>query len=245
MTETTACATLMQMDEHSTGRVGPPVQGVNIRLENWEEGNYRVTDRPRPRGEILVGGENVTAGYFKNEEKTAEEYFTDPAGRRWFRTGDIGQVEDNGSIRIIDRKKDLVKLQFGEYVSLGKVESVLKTCPLVENICIYGDSTKSYVVALVCPDRAQLERLAARIGKSNVEFTAMCSDRDVVGAVLRELTVHAKLMRLEKFEIPGAVSLCQELWTPDSGLVTAAFKLKRRPLQQHYQAHIDRMYGAP
>ena len=57
-------------------------------------------------------------------------------GRRWFRTGDIGQVEETGSIRIIDRKKDLVKLQYGEYVSLGKVESVLKTCPLVDNICV-------------------------------------------------------------------------------------------------------------
>ena len=152
-------------------------------------------------------------------------------------------MEEDGSLKIIDRKKDLVKLQFGEYVSLGKVESALKTCPLVDNICIYGDSTKSYVVALVCPDRAQLERLAAKLGKTNVEFSRLCGDRDVVGALLRELVMHAKLMRLEKFEIPGAVSLCQELWTPDSGLVTAAFKLKRRPLQQHYQADIDRMYG--
>ena len=56
------------------------VQGVNIRLENWEEGGYRVTDLPRPRGEILVGGDNVTAGYYNNPGKTEEEYFTDPAG---------------------------------------------------------------------------------------------------------------------------------------------------------------------
>ena len=56
------------------------MQGVNIRLENWEEGGYRVTDVPRPRGEILVGGDNVTAGYYNNPAKTEEEYFTDPAG---------------------------------------------------------------------------------------------------------------------------------------------------------------------
>ncbi len=64
-----------------------------------------------------------------------------------------GQIEADGTLKIIDRKKDLVKLQFGEYVSLGKVESVLKTCPIVENICIYGEATKSYTVALVVPDR--------------------------------------------------------------------------------------------
>ena len=59
-------------------------------------------------------------------------------------------------MKIIDRKKDLVKLQFGEYVSLGKVESELKTCPLVENVCVYGDSTKIFTVALVVPDRNKL-----------------------------------------------------------------------------------------
>ena len=59
----------------------------------------------------------------------------------------------SGTLKIIDRKKDLVKLQFGEYVSLGKVEAVLKTCTIVENVCIYGEATKSYCVALVVPDR--------------------------------------------------------------------------------------------
>ena len=64
-----------------------------------------------------------------------------------------------------------------------------------------------------------------------------------MGAVLRELTLHGKSLRLEKFELPGAVTLCQELWTPDTDLVTAAFKLKRKPLQQFYQKDINRMYG--
>lgn len=93
------------------------------------------------------------------EDKTKEDFFYEN-GRRWFRSGDIGQLEPEGTLKIIDRKKDLVKLQFGEYVSLGKVESVLKTCPIVENICIYGDATKSYCVALLSPDRkVQYEKL--------------------------------------------------------------------------------------
>jgi len=243
LTETAACATIMCFEEHSTGRVGPPVQGLNIQLENWEEGNYRVTDQPRPRGEIIIGGENVTAGYYKNPEKTAEEYFTDANGRRWFKSGDIGQMEEDGTLRIIDRKKDLVKLQFGEYVSLGKVESVLKTCPLVENICIYGDSSRSYVVALICPDRLNLDRLAKKMGKEKLDCSDQCTDKDIIGAFLREVVQHGRKFKLEKFELPGAVTLCQELWTPESDLVTAAFKLKRKPLQKFYQLDINRMYG--
>jgi len=243
LTETGACATMMQLDENTTGNVGPPVNGVQIRLVNWEEGNYRVTDQPRPRGEILIGGKNIASGYYKLEEKTAEEFFDDNSGRRWFRSGDIGQVEVDGSLRIIDRKKDLVKLQFGEYVSLGKVESVLKTCSLVENICVYGDAKRSYVVALLCPDKGALTRLAEKLGKDATDPQQIMQDKDIVGAALRELAARGKQMKLQKFEIPGAVHLCGELWTPDSGLVTAAFKLKRRPLQEFYQKEIDRMYG--
>ena len=243
LTETTACATGMTLDENSTGRVGPPIQGINIRLENWEEGNYRVTDKPRPRGEILIGGKNITAGYYKQPEKTAEEYFVDSHGMRWFRSGDIGEVEKDGSLKIIDRKKDLVKLQFGEYVSLGKVESVLKTCSIVENICVYGDSTKSYVVALLCPDRGNLLKLAKKIGKTETDISALCGDKDLTGSVLRELVQYGKQLMLEKFELPGAVTICQEMWTLESELVTAAFKLKRKPIQQFYQVDINRMYG--
>ena len=244
LTETCACSTLMTLDDMvSTGRVGPPVRGVKIRLVNWEEGNYRVTDRPRPRGEILISGGNVTAGYYKQPEKTAEEYIVDEAGERWFKSGDIGLVEADGSLKIIDRKKDLVKLQFGEYVSLGKVESALKTCPLVDNVCIYGESSKSYVVALLVPDRANIQKLADRLGKQGIEFSDLCRDRDVTGAALRELVNYGRQLRLEKFELPGAVTICAELWTPDTDMVTAAFKLKRKPIQVFYQQDINRMYG--
>lgn len=243
LTETTACGAIMSVEENSTGRVGPPVQGVHIRLVNWEEGNYRVTDKPRPRGEIYIGGPNVAQGYFRMPEKTDEEFFTDATNRRWFKTGDIGQIEEDGSVRIIDRKKDLVKLQFGEYVSLGKVESVLKGCPVVSNVCVYGDSSKSYVVALVCPVRANLVETAAKFGKEELSFEEMCQDKDITGAVLRDVVNHAKGSRLEKFEIPGAVTLSCVEWTPDSGLTTAAMKLKRKPIQDYYKEDLARMYG--
>ena len=74
----------MSLEENSTGRVGAPVQGVNIKLINWEEGNYRVTDTPLPRGEIHIGGGNVASGYYKLEAKTKEEFYDDDNGRRYF-----------------------------------------------------------------------------------------------------------------------------------------------------------------
>lgn len=122
-----------------------------FQLVNWHEGGYLTSDSPMPRGEIVVGGPNVTLGYFKNEEKTKESYEVgflsfcssakdtyswelmthcrfsfllskvDERGMRWFYTGDIGQFHSDGCLEIIDRKKDIVKLQHGEYVSLAKV----------------------------------------------------------------------------------------------------------------------------
>jgi long-chain acyl-CoA synthetase len=66
------------------------------------------------RGEVYIGGSNVAEGYYKQPGKTAEDFFTDRTGRRWFKTGDIAEVDNYGTVKIIDRKKDLVKLQFGE-----------------------------------------------------------------------------------------------------------------------------------
>merc|ERR1712112_676348 len=99
---------------------------------------------PNPRGEVHVGGDNVAVGYFKNDEET-EANFYEENGRRWFRTGDIGEFD-----------KDLVKLQHGEYVSYGKTESVLKTAPIVENICAYADPSRDHIMAIIIPDKNQL-----------------------------------------------------------------------------------------
>ncbi len=164
LTESCACGTIMDSDELTTGRGGPPLQGVEIKLVNWEEGNYKVTDKPNPRGEIIVGGGNVATGYYKMPKKTKEDFYKDETGRRWFKTGDIGEIYPDGTLKIIDRKKDLVKLQSGEYVSLGKVESLMKTCSLIENVCVYGDPTKFTCVALVVADRNKLTTLGEKLG---------------------------------------------------------------------------------
>lgn len=242
LTETCSGATMMDIFDKTIGLTGPPLICNDIKLVNWEEGNYRVKDRPYPRGEIHVGGANVVVGYYKQPAKTKEDFY-DEDGKRWFRTGDIGQFHPQGVLQIIDRKKDLVKLQSGEYISLGKVESELKTCFLLDNICVYADPIRSFAVALVMPNPDQLETLAVKNGIAWKRIEKAVKNPKVEKLVLDEMKKHGTSRRLEKFEIPQVVKLVSEVWTPDSGLVTAAFKLKRRAIQDRYQHLIDRMYS--
>ena len=137
---------------------------------------------------------------------TAENFYTE-GGKRWFRTGDVGELFEDGTLRIIDRKKDLVKLQLGEYVSLGKVESQLKTHPLVENICVYGDSyqvilesvpyndtnmfsLQPYTVAVMVPIRNALEKLATELGKTYSEYNDLCKDSDIIQVSVSSGCIH-------------------------------------------------------
>lgn len=100
LTETTSSACVQDSYDNTFGRVGPPVTISDVKLVNWEEGNYRVTDKPFPRGEIVVGGDNVSAGYYKSEDKTSEDFYEEN-GKRWFKTGDIVEVHDDGVVKII------------------------------------------------------------------------------------------------------------------------------------------------
>jgi len=242
MTETTCSGTLQVPGSVDVGVCGGAMAGVEVRLVNWEEGNYKITDKPHPRGELVIGGNPVTRGYYKNEEKTAEDFFIEN-GKQFFKSGDIGELLENGNIRLIDRKKDLVKLQGGEYVSLGKVEAQMKTNPLVDNICVYADPSTTHSVALIVPIKESLEKLAKNPSNTQMSFTDLCKDPNVAGEVLKKLTEHGKKNGLEKFEIPTKITLCPDVWVPESGLVTAAFKLKRKALQTYFQSEIDQMYG--
>jgi long-chain acyl-CoA synthetase len=242
LTETAAGSTLMELSDPACGRVGPPLHGLKIKLTEWEEGGYFVTDKPYPRGEVMIGGNCVSAGYFKNDALT-QESFRDEDGVRWFFTGDIGEMYPDGSLKIIDRKKDLVKLQFGEYISLGKVETEMKSCPMVDNLCIYGDSFQTYIVALVVPNPKALKTMAKALNKEHLSHEQLCRDQEIVAGVMKAIVAHGKKAKLNKMEIPTKIWLCTEEWSPDSGLVTAALKLRRRNIQDYYKSHIERLYG--
>ncbi|XP_071041001.1 long-chain-fatty-acid--CoA ligase 4 isoform X2 [Parasteatoda tepidariorum] len=242
MTETAASATIMALEDYSTGRCGAPLSSCYMKLVDWPEGNYHATDKPHPRGEIVIGGDCVSPGYFKNDA-LSKECFKEEDGVRWFYTGDIGEMYPDGTYKIIDRKKDLVKLQYGEYISLGKVESELKTCPLVDNICVVGNGLHDYLVALVVPSVEQLKVLGKSLGKGELSLHELCQDPAIINAYTKAIVEQGQKSRLQRTEIPTKVKLCAEEWQPETGLVTAAFKIRRKIIEQFYQKSINEMYN--
>lgn len=243
-TETASCTAGMNEDDVERGICGGPCLNVFVKLDDWEEGNYRTTDEPFPRGEIIVGGPCVANGYFKLPEETQKAFFVE-AGTRWFRTGDIAEIDDSGCLKIIDRKKDLIKLKHGEYISLGNAESKLKTLNVVDNMCIFAESTRDKTVAVVVPVMEVLQKIAVNNGIKYPDMTLeeLCEEEKVNMAVLRELQHHGRRCGLSRWEIPAAVHLTNELWTPDTGLVTAALKLHRTQLGQQYRSMVMSMYS--
>uniref|UniRef100_A0A5S6R122 long-chain-fatty-acid--CoA ligase n=1 Tax=Trichuris muris TaxID=70415 RepID=A0A5S6R122_TRIMR len=244
LTETSGGGTLSPGDDLSTGRVGPPLSCNDIMLRDWAEGDYTVDSKPYPQGEILISGANVSSGYLNNPEKTAED-FVQIGNRIWFCTGDIGEFHPDGALQIIDRKKDLVKLQHGEYVSLSKVETAILTCPLVEFVCVICNSYHSFVVALIVPNKKNLVHFAAsKLGIEEASADDLCDNQQVVDRVLREVQNHSKQQKLEKVEIPKKIHLCKENWSSESGMLTEALKLKRKEIYTAYKDVIGLLYTA-
>ncbi|KAA0151890.1 hypothetical protein FNF29_04296 [Cafeteria roenbergensis] len=237
LTETCGGGTLQWADDHQLANVGPPILSNDIKLVDWEEGGYSSTSTP-PRGEICICGGNVTKGYYEEPEKTAES-FVEEDGRIWFHTGDVGLMEADGTLRIIDRKKDLVKLSGGEYISLGKMEAIYTTVTCVQNALCYGDSTRDFSVACVIVDPTALpEELRFDGEKAYVGNKAVA---EYVLARIREAMVGKSK---NKGETVGRVYVVgTTYWLPDSGLVTASMKIQRKKATDYYKAAFDFMYG--
>eukprot|EP00121_Abeoforma_whisleri_P008437 Awhi_evm2s7745 len=248
LTETCGGGTIALMsDKESFGKVGGVIASLDLKLVDWEEGGYKVADRhddsvKMPRGEIFLSGDCIASrGYYNMPEQTKESFVADSEGKVWFRTGDIGQIHPDGSLQIIDRKKDLVKLQQGEYVSLGKVESVLKAANYIDNMMIYADPLHSYCVALVTVNKS-IEAWATKNGIEVTEWKEFVHNPSVVAEVLSAIQTCAKSSKLQRFETPTKVYVCEEAWLPDTGLVTASLKLQRVPLKKKFAAEIQAMY---
>jgi len=243
LTETCAGATFSEWDDTTVGRVGPPLPCSYVKLIDWEGGAYLTSDSPMPRGEIVIGGPHVTLGYFKNKEKTDESYKVDERGMRWFYTGDIGRFHPDGCLEIIDRKKDIVKLQHGEYVSLGKVEAALSVCHYLDNFMLHADPFHSYCVALVVPSRQALESWAQKEGIIYKDFSDLCQKSEAIKEVQSSILEVGKSAKLDKFEIPSKIKLLPDPWTPETGLVTAALKLKREVIKKTFAEELNKLYG--
>merc|ERR1712137_293531 len=214
------------------------------------------SDKDKPefgmrRGEILIGGPTVSQGYFisptrPNEElrKKNQEDWVTIDGIRFFRSGDIGQIRPNGTLEIIDRKKDLWKGPNGEYVALTKVEAALKLCDFVELPMVYGGTGKTQVIALICPQKKRIEALATELGITGLDFDGLCKDPRIVAKVADACKASCKAQKLVAFETPQHYALIAELWTPENDMLTAAMKMKRPAIADKHKADIDRVYAA-
>jgi len=167
---------------------GPPIPANMAKVVDVPDMEYLHTDIidgvPTPRGELCFKGTNIIKGYFKDPEKTQALF--DSEG--WMHTGDIALIRPNGVIRIIDRKKNMFKLQHGEYVAPEKIENVLVNCKWVLQLFLYGDSYSTYLIAIVVPKKDQVLEWARN---NNVQGTyeELCNNKALNEAILKDLTV--------------------------------------------------------
>jgi len=240
MTESAAITTLTCPGDLTPGQLGLPAPCVEIKLVDIPEMGYTSADKPCPRGEIWIRGPTIFTGYYQNKEQT-DETMTDG----WLNTGDVGMFDEAGRLYIIDRKKALFKLAQGEYISPEKIEAQLARSPLIAQAYVEGSSLKSYIVAVVIPDEETLMPWAKNKGIDG-DFVKVCQEQRTKDAIMKEIVMmgNAGSKELRGFEIPKAIHLDTELFTPENGLVTPTFKLKRAQAKAKYGTIIQDLYAS-
>ncbi|BBX63136.1 oxidoreductase [Mycobacterium saskatchewanense] len=200
----------------------PPV--IDYKLADVPELGYFHTDRPHPRGELLVKSADIFAGYYKRPEVTAEVF--DPDG--YYRTGDIVAELGPDRLAYLDRRNFVLKLSQGEFVTVSKLETVFVQSPLIQQIYIYGNSQRSYLLAVVVPTEDALSR--------SLGGEAM---KTLIGQSLRNV---AKAAGLQSYEIPRDFIVETKPFTPENGLLTDVGKLARPKLKAHYGQRLEQLY---
>ena len=237
LTETAGPASVQELSDFVRGSSGPPLPSTRIKLVDVPEMNYLHTSNP-PQGEIWIGGANVSSGYYKSPEETAKAFVDG-----WFRTGDVGEWTPQGTLRIIDRIKNLIKPPHGEYVALESIESRYRNCPFVEHICTYVDSTHNEVVAIITPNKLAVEAWARKNNVDTSDWGVLCHKPELSTAILKDLQATGRKFKLKSIEMVRAVHIVADEWTPDNDMLTAAQKLKRNNVVHRYRKQIDDMYA--
>lgn len=242
LTETCANTTIVEHKRFEYGTVGTLTGAITAKLIDVADAGYYAKNN---QGEILVTGPCVTKEYYKNEKETAEAFTPDG----WFRTGDIGEWAPNGTLRIIDRKKNLVKTLNGEYIALEKLESVYRSNPVVLNLCAYADQSKVKPIAIILPNEANLksfladEKVYSQLEADSKELAHLCDDKKVIKAVTKHLVQTGKSQGLKGIELIQTVVLLDDEWTPQNGFVTSAQKLQRKKILASCQDKVDEAYN--
>jgi long-chain acyl-CoA synthetase len=223
MSETCGAGTCNRPGHVKIGTVGPAAPGVELKLGD--------------DGEVLMRSEVVMLGYRNAPEKTAEAI--DPDG--WLHTGDIGEIDDEGFLKIVDRKKELIINAAGKNMSPANIEAALKTgSPLIGQAATIGDA-RPYNTALIVLDADFAPQWASQHGLSGTTLEELASDPEMVAAV--QAGVDAANERLARVEQIKKFTVVKGDWLPGGDELTPTMKLKRKPIAAKYAAEIEGMYG--
>jgi long-chain acyl-CoA synthetase len=212
LTETTAMGALMDPMEWTDDALGNITGSIEVKLVDFPEAGYHATNKPNPQGEIWIRGTSVLEGYYNNEEETKASLTSDG----WFKTGDIGEFDKNGHLKIIDRKKNLIKTLNGEYIAIEKLESVYRSATVVANICVYADEQKTKPIAIIVPAEPALKKLAESIGVEGQGVEDLAHNKKIQDAVLKELQQAGRQGGLSGIEIIEGVVVSDDEWTPQN-----------------------------
>ena len=203
----------------------PPV--IDYKLVDVPDLGYFATDRPYPRGELLLKTENMFPGYYKRPEVTADVFDADG----YYRTGDV--VAEVGPDRLVyvDRRNNVLKLAQGEFVTLAKLEAVFGNSPLVRQIYVYGNSAQPYLLAVVVPTE---EALATHDADGLATLKPLIAD---------SLQNVAKEAGLQSYEVPRDFIVETTPFTLENGLLTGIGKLAWPKLKQHYGERLEQLYA--
>ncbi len=222
MSETCGAGTVNPKDKIRLGTVGPPAPGVQIKLDS--------------DGEVLVKSDVVMVGYRNLPEKTSETFTEDG----WLRTGDIGEFDEEGYLKIVDRKKELIISAAGKNMSPANIEATLKTAsPLIGQACTIGDA-RAYNTALIVLDADFAPAWAAKQGIEDTDLAALARHEQMLAAV--QEGVDAANAKLAKVEQVKRFTVIEGDWLPGGDELTPTMKLKRKPIAEKYTREIEGMY---
>ncbi|NXD19960.1 ACSL5 ligase, partial [Spelaeornis formosus] len=235
-TECSAGSTFSMPGDWTTGHVGAPLACNIIKLDDVEEMSYFSSNN---EGEVCIKGPNVFKGYLKDPEKTAEAIDKDG----WLHTGDIGKWLPNGTLKIIDRKKNIFKLAQGEYIAPEKIENVYIRSAPVAQVFVHGESLRSFLIGIVVPDAEMLPEFAAKLGLKG-SFEELCKNSAVKKAILDDMIRLGREAGLKSFEQVKDLYIHTELFSVENGLLTPTLKAKRGDLVKFFQKEIEALYSS-
>ncbi len=247
-TEDIAGVLLTRTIDPITQHLGGPGFSCEIKLKDVPDLGYTSKTKDekgklRPSGELMVRGPIIFKGYFRDKEKTKETIEEDG----WMHSGDIAMIipEHGNAIKIVDRVKNIFKLQQGEYISPEKIENILMGSKYVDQIFIYGDSLQNYLIAFVYPNKREIINLLKTMNKDVDEnnYKTYLDEDNIKKEVIKDIDIYGRKNDLKGFELPKKIHLCKEPFSIESQIITPTLKIRRHQAKKFFAKEINKLYG--